>query len=111
MRLDNVLYVPKLKSNILSLGQFDEHECRILREGGFLTIYDQCGRLITCIFNLNSYLIQLIFMLILCNYDACYLSFMNFLNWYAILLKSMFMHYLGLIMCFMNVKSFTRFNK
>ena len=30
MRLDNVLYVPKVKSNILSLGQFDEHRCRIL---------------------------------------------------------------------------------
>ena len=29
MRLDNILYVPKLKANILSLGQFDEHECGI----------------------------------------------------------------------------------
>ena len=39
--------------------------------------------MITCIYNLNSYLISLIFMLILCNYDACYLNFMNFLHWYA----------------------------
>ena len=46
MRLDNVLDVPELKSNILSLGQFDEHGCRILMEGGFLTIYDQHGRLL-----------------------------------------------------------------
>ena len=27
MRLGNVLYVPELKSNIFSLGQFNEHEC------------------------------------------------------------------------------------
>ena len=46
MMLDNVLYVPKLKANILSLGQFDEHGCRILMEGGFLTIYDHYGRLL-----------------------------------------------------------------
>ena len=37
--------------------------------------------LITCIYNLNSYLVSLIFMLILSNYDACYLDFMNFLHW------------------------------
>ena len=36
------------------------------------------GPLITCIYNLNSYLISLIFMLILCNYDACYLNFYEF---------------------------------
>ena len=58
--------------------------------------------LITCIYNLNSYLISLIFMLILCNYDACYLNFMNFLHGYAILLKFIFMHKLGLIMCFLD---------
>ena len=29
--------------------------------------------------------------------------FMNFLHWYAILLKSIYMHYLGLIMCFLDV--------
>ena len=46
MRLDNVFYVPELKPNILSLGQFDEHGCRILMEGDFLTIYGQCGRLL-----------------------------------------------------------------
>ena len=46
MRLDNVLYFPEVKSNILSLGQFDKHGCRILMEGSFLTIYDQHGRLL-----------------------------------------------------------------
>ena len=46
MRLHNVLYVLELKSNILSLGQFNEHGCRILMEGGFLVIYGQCGRLL-----------------------------------------------------------------
>ena len=57
---------------------------------------------ITCIYNLNSYLISLIFMLILCNYDACYLNFMNFLHWNDILLKFIFMHNLGLIMSFLD---------
>ena len=57
------------------------------------------GSLITCIYNLNSYLISLIFMLILCNYDACYLNFMNFLQWNGILLKFIFMHKLGIIIC------------
>ena len=57
------------------------------------------GPLITCIYNLNSYLISLIFKLILCNYDACYLNFMNFLHWYVISLKSIFMHKLGIILC------------
>ena len=58
--------------------------------------------MITCIYDLNSYLISLIFMLILCKYDACYLNFMNFLHWYVILLKFIFMHKLGLIMCFID---------
>ena len=60
------------------------------------------GPLITCIYNLNSYLISLTFMLILCNYDSCYLNFMNFLHWYAIKLKFIFMHKLGIIMCFLD---------
>ena len=47
---------------------------------------------ITCIYNLNSYLISLIVMLILYNYDACYLDFMNFLHLNAILLMFIFLH-------------------
>ena len=58
---------------------------------------------ITYIFNLKYYHIKLILMLILCNYDACYRSFMNSLHWHVILLKSTFWHYLGLIMCFVDV--------
>ena len=46
MRLDNVLIILDLKSKILTLGQFDEYGCRILMEDGFLTIYDQRGRLL-----------------------------------------------------------------
>ena len=61
--------------------------------------------LITCIYNLNSYLISLTFMLILCNYDACYHNFMNFLHWYAITLKFIFMHKLGIIICLIDDES------
>ena len=43
-------------------------------------------------------------MLILCNYNACYHSFMNFLYWYAILLKFIFMYYLGLMFDLLQVK-------
>ena len=46
MRLDNVLYVLELRSKILSLGQFIEHGCQILKEGVFITIYDHHGRLL-----------------------------------------------------------------
>ena len=49
-------------------------------------------------------------MLILCNYDACVYSCMKFLHWHAILLKSTFLHYLGLIMCFIDVRPFARSN-
>ena len=55
------------------------------------------------IFNLKYYHIKPILSIILCNYDACYHSFMIFLHWHAILLKSIFLHYLGLIMCFIIV--------
>ena len=54
---------------------------------------------ITCIYTLNSYLISLIFMLILCNYDECYLNFMNFVHWNNTLLKFIFMHKLGMMIC------------
>ena len=64
--------------------------------------------MIICIFNLKYYHMKLILMFILCNYDACYHSFMNFLHWHAILLKITFLHYLGLIMCFIDVSPFSR---
>ena len=65
---------------------------------------------ITCIFNLKYYHIKLILMLILCNYDACYHTFINFFHCCDILLKSTFLHYLGLIMCFIDVWPFSRSN-
>ena len=34
--------------------------------------------MITCIYNLNSYPNKLIFILILCEYDACYHTFSEF---------------------------------
>ena len=34
--------------------------------------------------------------------------FMNFLHWYVILLKFIFMHKLGLIMCFLDDQSFSK---
>ena len=43
--LYNVLYVINLKTNILSLDQFDEQGYQILIEGGILTTYDQHERL------------------------------------------------------------------
>ena len=47
--------------------------------GVMIIILLVCARsLITCIYNLNSYLILLIFMLILCEYNACYHSFYEF---------------------------------
>ena len=54
--LYNVLYVTKLKTNILSLNQFDEQGYQILMEGGFLTIYDQYDRLLV---NVNKTLRKL----------------------------------------------------
>ena len=56
--------------------------------------------LITCIFKFHYYHIKSILSIILCNYDACYHSFVNFLHQHFILIKSIFLHYLGLIMCF-----------
>ncbi len=37
--LSNVFFIPKLKSNIVSLGQLDEQGCRVVIEDGSLVIY------------------------------------------------------------------------
>ena len=37
---ENVLYIPKLKANILSLGKLDSQGCDIRLRDGFLTLYD-----------------------------------------------------------------------
>ncbi|KAF2322074.1 hypothetical protein GH714_006270 [Hevea brasiliensis] len=46
LTLTNVYYIPKLKSNIISLGQIDESGGRILIECGALRVYDNSNRLI-----------------------------------------------------------------
>ena len=45
--LSNVLYVPHLAANILSLGRLDEEGCRMTMAGGKLTIFDRDGYLFT----------------------------------------------------------------
>ena len=47
LRLSNVLYVPQLTANILSLGHLDEEGCRMTMAGGKLTIFDRDGCLLT----------------------------------------------------------------
>ena len=42
----NVLFVPKLCANILSLGRLDEEECKMTMFGGRLTIHDRDGALL-----------------------------------------------------------------
>lgn len=41
--LPNVLFVPQLAANILSLGQLDEEGCPMTMHGGKLTIFDYNG--------------------------------------------------------------------
>ncbi|XP_076882412.1 uncharacterized protein LOC143530876 [Bidens hawaiensis] len=42
----DVFYMPKLKTNLLSLGQLDEEECKIEIANGILKLYDQKKRLL-----------------------------------------------------------------
>ena len=47
MIFENVLYIPKLKTNILSLGKINSQGCDIRLRDGFLTLHDGQGRLLT----------------------------------------------------------------
>ena len=47
MIFKNVLYIPKLKTNILSLGKLHSQGCDIRLRDGFLTLHDGQGRLLT----------------------------------------------------------------
>ena len=47
MIFENVLCIPKLKTNILSLGKLDSQGCDIRLRDAFLTVYNGQGRLIT----------------------------------------------------------------
>ncbi|XP_022023842.1 uncharacterized protein LOC110924115 [Helianthus annuus] len=42
----DVFYMPKLKTNLLSLGQLDEEGCKIEIANGMLRLHDQKGRLL-----------------------------------------------------------------
>lgn len=44
--LSDVYYMPKLRSNIISLGQLEENGCTITLEDGYLRIFDQGGKLL-----------------------------------------------------------------
>ena len=44
--LHGVYYIPILRSNILSLGQFSEEGNRVVLNGEHLWVYDSCGRLL-----------------------------------------------------------------
>ena len=47
MIFENIIYIPKLKTNILSLGKLDSQGCDIRLRDGFLTLYDGQRRLLT----------------------------------------------------------------
>ena len=46
LSFSNVLFVPKLCADILSLGRLDEEECKMRVFGGRLTIHDRDGALV-----------------------------------------------------------------
>ena len=39
--LTDVYYIPKLQSNIVSLGQLEEARCKVVLENGWLQIFDR----------------------------------------------------------------------
>ena len=47
IELKGVLYLPKLKTNILSVGKIDDQGCETSLSGGYLTIRDKKGKLLT----------------------------------------------------------------
>ena len=44
--LTDVYYIPKLRSNIVSIGQLDEQGCQVLIDGGVLRIRDRERKLL-----------------------------------------------------------------
>ena len=46
-KLTDVYFIPRLKANLVSLGQLDEADCFISIERGLLKIYDDRQRLLT----------------------------------------------------------------
>ena len=47
MIIPNILYLPDLKTNILSLGKFDDQGFITILSCGFLTVHDKFSRLLT----------------------------------------------------------------
>ena len=47
MIIPNILYLCDLKTNILSLGKFDDQGCKTILSNGFLTVHNKFGRLLT----------------------------------------------------------------
>jgi GAG-pre-integrase domain len=44
--LTEVYYIPKLTSNIISLGQLEERGCKVMMEDGYLRVFDRKGHLL-----------------------------------------------------------------
>lgn len=44
--LTDVYYIPKLTSNIISLGQLEERGCKVVMEDGYLHVFDRKGQLL-----------------------------------------------------------------
>lgn len=57
--LTNVYYIPKLKSNIISLGQLEEAGCDVRLRNGRLTVVDQEGTLVISVPRTNNRLYTL----------------------------------------------------
>ena len=45
--IPNILYLPDLKTNILSLGKLDDQGCKTILNSSFLTVHEKFGRLLT----------------------------------------------------------------
>ena len=45
--IPHVLYLPDLKTNILSLGKLDDQSCKTFLSSGFLTVHEKSSRLLT----------------------------------------------------------------
>ena len=46
IELKGILYLPRLKTNILSLGKLDDQGCKTSLSKGYLTIHDRKGKLL-----------------------------------------------------------------
>jgi hypothetical protein len=44
--LTEVYYIPRLRSNIISIGQLDEYGCKTLVEDGFMTLWDRARKVL-----------------------------------------------------------------